>query len=120
MRGMPRLLRTATNSSRRVHEYFTTCSRIGVRHSLLHIITIMNCVWVSHEDEVVLDTGAHRDQLDGVGVLLHRRQEATKPLTQNSKGISNDTSGTRQPEACLLYTSPSPRDLSTSRMPSSA
>ena len=27
----------------------------------------------------------------------------------------------RQPEAaCLLYTSPSPRDLSTSRMPSSA
>ena len=25
-----------------------------------------------------------------------------------------------QPYACLLYTSPSPRDLSTSRMPSSA
>ena len=25
-----------------------------------------------------------------------------------------------KPEACLLYTSPSPRDLSTSRMPSSA
>ena len=25
-----------------------------------------------------------------------------------------------QPVACLLYTSPSPRDLSTSRMPSSA
>ena len=24
------------------------------------------------------------------------------------------------PDACLLYTSPSPRDLSTSRMPSSA
>ena len=27
---------------------------------------------------------------------------------------------TRQALACLLYTSPSPRDLSTSRMPSSA
>ena len=27
---------------------------------------------------------------------------------------------TAQPEGCLLYTSPSPRDLSTSRMPSSA
>ena len=25
-----------------------------------------------------------------------------------------------QPQSCLLYTSPSPRDLSTSRMPSSA
>ena len=28
--------------------------------------------------------------------------------------------GTRSDECCLLYTSPSPRDLSTSRMPSSA
>ena len=26
----------------------------------------------------------------------------------------------KKPEICLLYTSPSPRDLSTSRMPSSA
>ena len=26
----------------------------------------------------------------------------------------------RQKDSCLLYTSPSPRDLSTSRMPSSA
>ena len=28
--------------------------------------------------------------------------------------------GPGRPEDCLLYTSPSPRDLSTSRMPSSA
>ena len=28
--------------------------------------------------------------------------------------------GHAHPEVCLLYTSPSPRDLSTSRMPSSA
>ena len=28
--------------------------------------------------------------------------------------------GARRPVICLLYTSPSPRDLSTSRMPSSA
>ena len=28
--------------------------------------------------------------------------------------------GTKHPDICLLYTSPSPRDLSTSRMPSSA
>ena len=31
-----------------------------------------------------------------------------------------DPSGTAIPTICLLYTSPSPRDLSTSRMPSSA
>ena len=34
-----------------------------------------------------------------------------------SSGFLNSTSGLRH---CLLYTSPSPRDLSTSRMPSSA
>ena len=28
--------------------------------------------------------------------------------------------GVQDPKSCLLYTSPSPRDLSTSRMPSSA
>ena len=34
----------------------------------------------------------------------------------------NDTAsiGTAEDRVCLLYTSPSPRDLSTSRMPSSA
>ena len=31
-----------------------------------------------------------------------------------------DLSGPKQAQTCLLYTSPSPRDLSTSRMPSSA
>ena len=38
-------------------------------------------------------------------------------------GNINNTSAEQQPEGhrtCLLYTSPSPRDLSTSRMPSSA
>ena len=37
---------------------------------------------------------------------------------QALKAIVNDPNA--EPEACLLYTSPSPRDLSTSRMPSSA
>ena len=34
--------------------------------------------------------------------------------------ISFETAGTQRLNICLLYTSPSPRDLSTSRMPSSA
>ena len=34
--------------------------------------------------------------------------------------ITADNNYDAQDEACLLYTSPSPRDLSTSRMPSSA
>ena len=41
-------------------------------------------------------------------------QEVAEPT---DRGVSDVTS---DPEPCLLYTSPSPRDLSTSRMPSSA
>ena len=37
-----------------------------------------------------------------------------KFLIRGGKAIANEG------ESCLLYTSPSPRDLSTSRMPSSA
>ena len=40
--------------------------------------------------------------------------EIIQPIFQSLKDL------TEQPRACLLYTSPSPRDLSTSRMPSSA
>ena len=34
--------------------------------------------------------------------------------------VSDDVSPSSVPEACLLYTSPSPRDSLSSRMPSSA
>ena len=36
------------------------------------------------------------------------------------RGVSRSASAHDQTRSCLLYTSPSPRDLSTSRMPSSA
>ena len=45
---------------------------------------------------------------DGPGLLIKNTLEETQ---QEFRRLS---------EACLLYTSPSPRDLSTSRMPSSA
>ena len=52
-------------------------------------------------------------------------------IFEKSESLSSETSSPNQPKAmtmppaeeletCLLYTSPSPRDLSTSRMPSSA
>ena len=37
-----------------------------------------------------------------------------------SKALDNSWGDLTASESCLLYTSPSPRDLSTSRMPSSA
>eukprot|EP00831_Metopus_contortus_P044022 TRINITY_DN3531_c0_g1_i1.p1 TRINITY_DN3531_c0_g1~~TRINITY_DN3531_c0_g1_i1.p1 ORF type:complete len:106 (+),score=30.72 TRINITY_DN3531_c0_g1_i1:75-392(+) len=47
--------------------------------------------------------------------LLNKREEPKKKQDENEKGKK-----TEEEEDCLLYTSPSPRDLSTSRMPSSA
>ena len=41
-------------------------------------------------------------------------------LTRKELQSGNPIIGIAQSGSCLLYTSPSPRDLSTSRMPSSA
>jgi len=41
-------------------------------------------------------------------------------LTSYTNYVLENTNATLAYKACLLYTSPSPRDLSTSRMPSSA
>ena len=46
--------------------------------------------------------------------------ENTGNVTMTSVSISDVHSGVGTLSTCLLYTSPSPRDLSTSRMPSSA
>ena len=41
-------------------------------------------------------------------------------VRENTEGEYSSVGGRMFPNTCLLYTSPSPRDLSTSRMPSSA
>ena len=59
-------------------------------------------------------------------LLLAIEQEGyTTPTPVQAQAIppllnGNDVLGVAQTGTCLLYTSPSPRDLSTSRMPSSA
>ena len=82
-----------------------------------------------NNDEVLLKAGIKRastliaalpDDADNLFVVLSARQ-----LNQKLKIISRAKVETTQKKlklagACLLYTSPSPRDLSTSRMPSSA
>ena len=60
----------------------------------------------------------------GVDMIVHTNQEGVEqgmnPFDYGSNVYTGvmKTQGLKQ--ACLLYTSPSPRDLSTSRMPSSA
>ena len=57
----------------------------------------------------ISDIDRKRAQTDGAAHLSLRLADVT--------GIQD---GSSHPHTCLLYTSPSPRDLSTSRMPSSA
>ena len=59
----------------------------------------------------------YRHKSSPVLVLTHRRRSARRqgvPSPRTSRCLVGDAL------SCLLYTSPSPRDLSTSRMPSSA
>ena len=50
------------------------------------------------------------------GVDIDASERATEALIAQIKGVNRKGDG----EACLLYTSPSPRDKRQSRMPSSA
>ena len=56
----------------------------------------------------------------GSGQLGSMLCQAAKKLNVRTVVISDDEQGPAQKYACLLYTSPSPRDRSLSRMPSSA
>ena len=64
-----------------------------------------------------------REALSGIGVAGMTVSEVKgfgrqKGQTEIYRGAEYSTN--MLPKVCLLYTSPSPRDLSTSRMPSSA
>ena len=61
-----------------------------------------------------------------VKIIIYKIHEDKRNIfiegeTDNSGRMQNEFELTKEDcESCLLYTSPSPRDLSTSRMPSSA
>ena len=62
------------------------------------------------------------DQLIDLGLMLRQFNEK-EPLTDdswNSDVLESKLEELWGPEVCLLYTSPSPRDVEESRMPSSA
>ena len=65
--------------------------------------------------------------VDGAGFILNNEMDdfSAKPGSPNGYGLIGGRANAIEPHkrplsSCLLYTSPSPRDLSTSRMPSSA
>ena len=74
------------------------------------------------------DMALYRAKLEKVPVVLASATPSLETLKNVDEGkyellkLSQRATGAKLPSfsACLLYTSPSPRDLSTSRMPSSA
>ena len=57
----------------------------------------------------------YQDKICNQERLIQAYEFISKNKASNTKGVDSETL-----YSCLLYTSPSPRDLSTSRMPSSA
>ena len=70
---------------------------------------------------VVLDNfcNSNFESIRRIEKITGIRPEVVNADVRDEKALS-ETFNTHQFNACLLYTSPSPRDLSTSRMPSSA
>ena len=79
------------------------------------------CATPGLKDTYVTATRRWFKQTDAASVA--NDTEETVPVTQTVKEKRVQTlevSGTFTPKGCLLYTSPSPRDATLSRMPSSA
>ena len=68
-------------------------------------------------DESVKYKIVGKDEADLKEKLIYFKSPIGMGLIGKNKG---DLVEIKTPASCLLYTSPSPRDLSTSRMPSSA
>ena len=78
---------------------------------LQHVVLIQYKDSVTAEEFKIIADGAHSlKQIEGVRNLQYTTNVSPEGLT---KGYTHSLT-------CLLYISPSPRDLSTSRMPSSA
>ena len=80
--------------------------------------------WIRVAGEVVRDdrVEAKEHMLDSYPNLktLYRADDDNTEVLYLKNVTATISSFTEEPKVCLLYTSPSPRDLSTSRMPSSA
>ena len=101
-------------------------SRVGVIRSaavaaiVALVATVLSVAPVVGQIETEVDGLAVDDR-----VFVEPGEQATVDVVANDPGVDEFVflplvSVVSQPDGCLLYTSPSPRDLSTSRMPSSA
>ena len=80
--------------------------------------------WITVDGEVAtIGITKHATELLGDIVFAELPEKGSNVNKDATAGVVESTkaaSDVYTPISCLLYTSPSPRDLSTSRMPSSA
>ena len=92
----------------------------GIR--LLAVLISLQCISLHSaiviENITVID--AKNEVRNGQTVFIENGLIQSIGSTLDSSIGENDSNLERVDGTCLLYTSPSPRDLSTSRMPSSA
>ena len=93
------------NISKEIHSMVTNDGNIELSIKTSEIPT-------PSADEVIIKVEAAPINPSDLGLLLS--------FAADISSISTTGSGDETVTTCLLYTSPSPRDLSTSRMPSSA
>ena len=94
---------------------------------VLDVIVDQNVRWAS-SSEVASSDGVHRcvsaeaiSEKQNVGVTAISDGQKVEVVERHEVARRvRKLHGNHRPAYCLLYTSPSPRDLSTSRMPSSA
>ena len=78
---------------------------------------------VAQEAFNYVENSIERDTIIGVGTGSTANffiEELGKIASRLEGAVASSEETARRLKSCLLYTSPSPRDLSTSRMPSSA
>ena len=80
------------------------------------MISIMHMPWIGRELEVI---GSFDPTYVGRKGLVVEETQRTLTINEEGRKICLPKQEINF-KICLLYTSPSPRDLSTSRMPSSA
>ena len=133
VRGLPALREAAANELSKVHGLTLTAENIiincGAKHSLFNTfqctlnpgdeVIIPTPFWVSYPEMVRLAGGSPVIVETNSANNFELNAEAlAKAITPKTRFVVLNTPS--NPTGCLLYTSPSPRDATLSRMPSSA
>ena len=75
---------------------------------------------MSYKTDIEIARGAEKKPIQEVGAHLGIPAEHLLPFGHDKAKVSQEFIDSVQDRNCLLYTSPSPRDKTVSRMPSSA